>query len=469
MFHHRHEHELAQLIAKQYPRLGDRLLGAVELQNQNESSISPRLKKAAMAEVAKEINARDLENALPRSWRKRWAFSLVALVALTLAAYYVTPKASWNAFQRWLMPLAEIERYTETKIDFSKLPQPYYVAHGEAHTLTLTLTEDSNKPAQAKAQLGSREWQSSSLQEHFYLFELPPLLNEQELTLQAGDAYATLTLTPLMRPSLEQITATVEFPEYLQKENERIDLRSGQASVLQGSTLTIQGKTNRPLSKATATQKLPSQPIASGEITYQNTPLEVQTQNASFTLPPLTINQERFHLPLQWTDIHQLQSKKPTLLTIEQLIDSPPNVYLQDIAEETYVLADSSIQFAIQAEDDYGLKHVGIEWQGEFTKASPMDPAKGEIPLIQGSPNTRSLSESVDFSFPAYNIIPQKLTIRAWAEDYKTDRQRSYSSPITVYVLSQEEHRKHLEERTRSTINELEELMRTELDLLDGK
>ena len=75
VFKHRRENQLAQLIAKQYPRLGDRLLGAVELQSQNESSISPRLRDAAMAEVAKEINTRDLENALPRSWRKRWAFA----------------------------------------------------------------------------------------------------------------------------------------------------------------------------------------------------------------------------------------------------------------------------------------------------------------------------------------------------------------------------------------------------------
>ena len=51
---HRRENELARLIAQKHPDLGDRLLGIIELQQQNETkdSLSPRLRMAAMETVA---------------------------------------------------------------------------------------------------------------------------------------------------------------------------------------------------------------------------------------------------------------------------------------------------------------------------------------------------------------------------------------------------------------------------------
>jgi hypothetical protein len=467
VFNHRRENQLAQLIAKQYPRLGDRLLGAVELQTQNDSSISPRLRDAAMAEVAKEIDARSLENALPRSWRKRWAAAVFLLFAISMVAWSLTPKASWNALQRWLMPLADIERYTETKIDFSNLPQPYYVAHGEAYAIDLKLTEDSNKPAEARARQGVQQWSTSPLLDNAYSFQFPPILKEQELELQVGDAIVDLTVTPLMRPSLKDLTARVRYPEYLQKETEFIDLSSGQASIVRGSAVSILGEINRPLASASAKFQLPSQPDQNGKISYQSSQIDLTVNSNKFQLSPLEIEHDRVLIPLNWIDEHQLANRKATTLTLEQKIDSAPSVYIQNIPEESYVLADSAIQFDILSEDDFGVKLTGIEWSGEFTQASPLDPAKGEIPLVEGNPQMRSISESVDFSFPAYNISPQKLTVRAWAEDYMTDRKRSYSAPITVYALSKDEHRKLLEQRTRSTINKLEDLMRTELGLLD--
>ena len=57
---HRRENELARLIARRYPGLGDRLLGVVELQQQVEAAdtLSPRLRAAAMQRVAEEAERR---------------------------------------------------------------------------------------------------------------------------------------------------------------------------------------------------------------------------------------------------------------------------------------------------------------------------------------------------------------------------------------------------------------------------
>jgi hypothetical protein len=82
---HRRENQLARLIAKRFPGLGDRLLGVVELQGQVEDAdtLSPRLRAAAMERVAEEASKRQLEGALhPTDPRRGWVRSrLLAEVA----------------------------------------------------------------------------------------------------------------------------------------------------------------------------------------------------------------------------------------------------------------------------------------------------------------------------------------------------------------------------------------------------
>lgn len=461
VFKHRRESQIAHLIAKEYPKLGDRLLGVVELQNQDETntSLSPRLRDAAMAGVASEVKDRDLENALPKSWRKNWALAVVLLISISATAWTLNPKASWNALQRWMMPLAQIERYTETKIDLSSLPQPYYVAHGEAYSLDLKLTADSNVPELAKARTNVSQWQYSAADGLNYSFEFHKILKENLVELRVGDAFVDLTVSPIMRPTLQDISLKIHYPSYLQKADELVDATSGHASIVEGSQVTVVATANRELSSASVTSSAGS----NGE-TQQ---LETFVTGHTFSPAAIEISQNIHNLSLKWIDQHSLSSLSPTKLTIEKLIDQPSSPYLQNTPSESYVLADSAIEFEVLAEDDFGLKIAGIEWLGEFTKPSALQPAKGSLATINGSPSLRNATEPMIFSFQAYDIRPQKLTIRAWSEDYKESNMRSYSEPITVYVLTKEEHRQLIEKRTQSAINKLEDLMREELGMLD--
>ncbi|MEO1857246.1 MAG: hypothetical protein ABGY95_07785 [Rubritalea sp.] len=465
VFKHRRENQIAHLIAKQYPRLGDRLLGVVELQNQDEhdTSLSPRLREAAMAEVAGEVKDRDLQNALPPSWLARWSLALLVLVGIAATAWTLTPKASWNAAQRWFMPLAEIERYTETKIDLSKLPQPYYVAHGEAFSVELDLTADSNTPEIAKAREGAKPWMFSSLKNRSYKFDFPKILKDQELELRVGDAFVTMLVSPVMRPSLEEISLQLQYPKYLQRKDEIIDVTSGQATLVEGSTITLKVRSNRELSSVMINKKSPEQV----KETTTDKRIEGTIAYNTFTSNPLAVGLDQTKISLNWVDIYKLKNHTPTNLTIDAQADAAPSAYIQNIADEIYVLADSAIEFEILAEDDYGIQRAGIQWQGSFTKPSPHTPAKGNLDIIQGNPTLRNAAEPMIFSFQAYDIRPQKLAMQAWSEDYKEGRARSYSAPITIYVLTKQEHRELIEQRTQAAINKLEDIMRAEQDALD--
>ena len=51
------------------------------------------------------------------------------------------------------------------------------------------------------------------------------------------------------------------------------------------------------------------------------------------------------------------------------------------------------------------------------------------------------------FSPSVLGIKPQKLTVRAYAEDYFPERGRVYSEPITLFILTRDEHAQLLKNR----------------------
>ncbi len=109
---------VARLLAKRMPRVGDSLLGALELAHDaKEQNRSPALCQAALDQVAADTAKRDLTEALPISHHRRWSAMVAFLgsVAILLALFF--PAASINAWARLCMPWAAIDRYTFTSLD----------------------------------------------------------------------------------------------------------------------------------------------------------------------------------------------------------------------------------------------------------------------------------------------------------------------------------------------------------------
>ena len=77
----RRENQLARMISRKFPRLGDRLLGVLELSGQNESAttLSPALRAAATRDVAAAAAKRDFANALPSNRNRIGIMTVTAL------------------------------------------------------------------------------------------------------------------------------------------------------------------------------------------------------------------------------------------------------------------------------------------------------------------------------------------------------------------------------------------------------
>jgi len=465
----RREAQLARLIAKRYPGLGDRLLGVIELQEQvgSPDSLSPRLREAAMEAVAAEAGRRRLDEALPPQKHRRWALAAMLLAAISAAAFTLTPRAGINALQRWLMPLSKTERYTFTKLQ--NPPRCLAVPFGEAFEVRLRLAGDSEqRPPQAVGRYGLQPAVTAALDGDVYRFAFPGQQDPGGIVFRIGDLRHEIRVEPVQRPSVKAVRAIVTPPQYLGIPEHGVDLNAGVLSAVEGGRFRIELTLSRPLQNGAfgPTRLIP---LEEGKIPAAQAPavgvLEISGELAS--TPLLDVGAVPFEIPFTWTDRLGLDGESGFRLRVDALKDAAPACYLQGIDRQKVMLPEETIDFEVLAEDDFGIKAAGIEWSGQFTRPTDETPAKGALPLGEGGSEERRMLRPAAFSPAAFGIAPQKITLRGYAEDRFPARGRIYSEPVVLHVLTRDEHAQMLKNLFDRQITELEDLARRELGLLE--
>jgi hypothetical protein len=466
----RRETQLARLIAKRYPGLGDRLLGVIELQDQtgNADTLSPRLREAAMEAVAIETGKRQLTDALPPQRHRRWALAAIFLALASGIAFSLAPRAGVNALKRWLMPLSNTERYTFTRLENPPLYRA--VPFGEAFEIALTLSKDSEqRPAYATARYGLQSPLQAPLENDNYLFTFPGQQDPGTLVFRVGDLRHECRVEPVPRPAIESLTATLTSPAYLKIPEKTVSLNNGVLSAVEGGKIRINLTSSRALAEATfgptRTQTLEETEGKTSPYLPISGALEVSGLTA--TTPTIDIGAIPFEIPFSWRDQLGLAGETGFRLRVDALRDAPPTCYLQGIDRQKVMLPEETVDFELLAEDDFGVKVSGIEWSGQFTRPTAEAPAKGELKLAEGSPEERRIAKQGSFSPAAFGIGPQKITLRGYVEDYLPNRGRIYSEPVILYILNRDEHVQMLKSKFDRNITEFEDLARREQELLD--
>lgn len=469
VWRHRRENQLATLIARRFPGLGDRLLGVIELQDQNEhsGSLSPRLRAAAMEAVAAEAAKRTLVEALPPGRHRKWALLAVLLAGGAAAVLTLTPRAGSNALKRWLLPLSDTPRYTFTVLDSP--PAEIAVPFGESFQITLGLSsETEQRPETGSARYGLQPAVGAVRDQDRYVFEFPGQQDPGTVTFSIGDARHTMRVKPVQRPSAESVVARIVSPDYLKIPEKSLTLETGVLSVVEGSQVEIRLKTTRPLKEAVfGPTSLSSSNPAENPPPFTPAQGELSLSGDEATTAPFKIGAASFDIPFSWTDEFGLAGASGYKLRIDPLKDAAPTAYLQGVERQKAILPEETVDFEVLTEDDFGLKVAGIEWQGEFTRPTDDKPASGGMKLSDGGPEMRRHSGPAAFSPAAFGIAPQKLTIRAYAEDFLPGRPRVYSEPVILYVLTRDEHAQMLKNQFDRAITELEDLARRERNQFD--
>lgn len=464
---HRSEDQLARLISKKYPGLGARLLGVIELQNQNEEddSHSPRLRAAAMEVVASEAEKRALAEALPNSTHRRWA-GLASLLGLgVMASFLFTPKASLNALERWIFPLSQVKRYTFTQL--KDTPSELAVPYGESFDVILRLKKDSeNRPEKGSARYEKQAEIEAKLVDGMYRFRFPGQQEIGEVAIRIGDLRHRLKVRPLQRPSVMKTRAYVSFPNYLGQEPLGWELSTGELSLLEGSEVRLEMEMSRPVvSGVYGPAKFSSNQEEGVETSIIEGELKIDGNKIA--TKSLKVGSMPFEIPFSWSDEFGLKGGEGFQLRVNATKDMLPMAYIEDLPKQKAILPEESIEFEVLGEDDFGLKKVGIEWQSLVSGEGERPVVKGELMLAEGGREELRIQKTALFSPTAFGIEPQRIILRAFSEDHFPERARSYSEPIALYVMTREEHAELLKMQFDRAISELEDLTRRETNLLD--
>jgi hypothetical protein len=464
---HRHEGQIARLIARRFPGLGDRLLGVVELQLQDEGgdSLSPRLRAAAMEVVAAEAGKRDLDAALPTPKHLKWGLVAIMLMGLVASAFMLTPKAGLNALERWLNPFSETERYTFTQLDspIGYLAVPY----GEAFDVRLKLSAGSEqRPTSAQGQYALQPEVVAKLRGSIYDFKFPGQQEAGTVVFRIGDLRHMLKVEPMQRPSVEKTKALVDHPDYMGIPVREVDLTTGELSLVEGSSVVFELDMSRPIRSGSfgpgqESGEAPADALfepMSGNLTVSGD--KARTGKIKVGVVP-------FEMPFSWVDEFDLTGGSDFRLRVDAVKDAPPVAYTQGLERQKAILPEEALDFEILCEDDFGLRQAGIEWESLGTSTGEQPGAKGELVLGKGGPEESRIMKPAVFSPAAFGLGPQRILLRSFCEDYYPERGRVYSEPIMIYILTREEHAQLLKSQFDRTISELEDLARKELNLLD--
>lgn len=469
---HRREGQLARLISKRFPGLGDRLLGVIELQGQieNDGSLSPRLRAAAMEVVAAEAEKKDLASALPAPRHRKWALAAIFLMALTTVAFTIAPKAGINALQRWINPFSQVERYTFTQLE--KPPGYLAVPYGETFDLTLSLSANSeSKPGAATARYGLQPEIHAKLRNGGYTFTFPGQQEKGSVAFEIGDLRHKLKVEPMQRPVVLATRVLVKSPEYMGIPERSVDLGISEISAVEGSELVFEMDTSRPLSSGGYGPTSISGEIPEGAASlagdFQPSEGKLTVSGRTARTGTVSVGVLPFEIPFAWKDEFGLTGGTGYKLRVDAVRDTEPVAYTQGLERQKAILPEETMDFEILCEDDFGLKQTGIEWESVGTSPGQPPATKGELVIATGGPEERRLMDPVAFSPAALGMGPQKIMLRAFAEDYFPGRGRIYSEAVIVYVLSREEHSQMLKTQFDRAISELEDLSRKELNLLD--
>ncbi len=418
--------QLARLLCVKRPRLGDELLGIVELvRSENEQTRSRALCVAAIRQVADDAAKHNLDDAAPNSRHCAWGISAALGVAGAILLALLCPPAAGNAWARLLAPWANTPRYTFA--DIEPLPAEIVVAHGEPCRVTVRLTESTIwRPLEGRIQLGRQEPITAPLQNDRYEFDVPPQIDASRLDVRVGDARQTVRLNPMLRPELTSIVAEAKLPEYLGRpELLKKDVRGGSVSLVKGSRAAFVATASRALSAARVNGR-------------PQTKKKESPSSATIRSPEVLVNGAH-KVEFQWEDEFALQGREPFTLKVSACDDEPPSLACEDLPRVKVVLDSEQLLFHVKAQDDFGVKRIGLQWQ-TAEGAVGMTPIKGEHVVAAGGFTKTAIDARATFSAKSLGIEPQPIQLRVFAEDYFPGRERVYSTAALLYVLDPQQH-----------------------------
>ena len=161
-------------------------------------------------------------------------------------------------------------------------------------------------------------------------------------------------LDVLLQPKVSGVMVTIEPPAYTGKPSETFPLESGEFKALEGSTVTIQVRSNRPLSGG----DLSAKPLNSSGDTM---PVEVRGDPSGANSVDFSWKvHASSRISATIRDVRSTPPEQPLDLKINVIADQAPVVDLTSPEQMVLATPRTELPFVADVEDDHGLAKVSM-------------------------------------------------------------------------------------------------------------
>jgi len=450
MIAERHLRDYSRLVQRRYRILGDRLLGIVELteDTSDETNYSEELYEAAVRQVDADAKNCDFTLAVSSTWLRRLGFTSILLAVVSLILIVLLPGAFSNALSRWINPGGDITRYTLVTVE--PLKQEHLTIRGEPFWMEAKVNYLSFwKPDQVTVHLESGYQVTGKVENNQIRLEIPGQFKETAMQVTVGDGSARSNVTPMQRPTLASLQATIRMPDYLKHEDETSDVTSGGLDLLKGSKVQLKGTINRELQSVNLLW-------GSLELAQVN----IEDENF-FTDWMETTN--IYHADLGWKDRYGFTNAQPWNLTIRQREDQAPSFQFPEMAREIAILETEALELKTEVRDDFGVNEFGINW-GTMNGIQPSeDTLKFDFRDGALNPSQQELKVSFYFSPNLYNVEPGDVVeLTGFVTDFFPGRTPTETPIYRIHIVSSVEHAERVRQELEALLTQLEDVSRLE-------
>jgi hypothetical protein len=413
--------QLARLVEHAEPKLREDLISAVELGTPEGEKVfdSPQFRGLLQQDVAARMDGMEVERLLPVQLVRRYLLVAAAITVAVVALFVVTGFQLGSLFLRALMPGANLDRVSATKVEvLGPNPAEMLVPHGDAVPL---LVKISGAPAR-------EAWLETFTEtEGRQKVKLTPLGGDQfsgaiqvgredlRYRVRAGDAITKKYLLDAEpRPHVVKFTKTYRLPAYAKAEPRTVTEEAGDLIALEGTEVDLVLEPNQPIQAAELR-------LEQGVKNSQVMPLTAKDGKLTATVPLTASGSYRVHLVAAKTGFENKFSPEFELRAEPDLV---PQIEIDQPKQDLILPANDLVDIIGHASDDIGLakveQHIRVN-EGGWKKV----PLLGEAGLKAG------ISHRWDLY--AQGAKPgDLLTTKLVAFDLKGNRGESRPLQITV-------------------------------------
>ncbi|WP_017730993.1 DUF4175 family protein [Nafulsella turpanensis] len=452
------DEEAAARIGSSFPEVRDKLINLLQL-HRRQGEQGHQLLAASIRQKSAEISPIRFDSAITYQANTRYLPYLLPILLLFLAAAVFLPGLFTDSATR-------IVHYRQ---DFAPQAPFRFVIENETlqafknEDFTLRLRyEGESQPGTSYIWLNGRQIKMKQEAAGLFSYTFSKVQEEKEFSFEAaGFSSDSYELAVVERPAIQNFQVHLQYPSYLNKENERL-ANVGNFQIPEGTRVNWQFKT----------LYTDSLQISFGE-TKKDTVLQ-SSDNQLINYEKQLLESQEYSLKLfnQWSS-----NKEPIRYQIEVIPDRHPDISLKPFADTTLF---NLVVLGGNVADDYGLSRLSVFYkvkrngEGETT-------AYKSIPLPLGE---RQLSQSYFLRWPLDSLQLRKgdqleYFVKVWDNDGINGPKASQTSVYTLQAPNEEELRELISKAEQNTeegidksvqqARKLEEKIQQAEDRLRGK